>query len=101
MNRRETTARRNASATAARPTKRSWAVKKAERESEFPARIEDATPEQIAKAVFAATDVRRARASVLPQAAARRGRSRRSSELTGVASMKRVAFYAEFPALFS
>lgn len=55
MNRRET-ARRNTSATAARPTKRSRAVKKAEREPDFPARIEDATPEQIAKAMFAATD---------------------------------------------
>ena len=57
MSRRET-ARRNAPATAARPTKRSRAVKKAEREPEFPARIEDATPEEITKAVFAATDRR-------------------------------------------
>ncbi len=35
MSRREMTARRNASATVARPTKRSWAGKKAEREQEF------------------------------------------------------------------
>ena len=55
MSRRET-ARRDVSAAAARPTKRSRAVKKAEREAEFPARIEDATPEQITKAMFAATD---------------------------------------------
>lgn len=48
--------KRHMSATA-RPTKRSRAVKKAEREAEFPARIEDATAEQIAKAVFAATDL--------------------------------------------
>lgn len=55
MSRRET-ARRNSAATTARPTERSRAVKKAEREADFPARIEDATPEQIAKAMFAATD---------------------------------------------
>ena len=54
MSRREL-ARRNTPATAARPTKRSRTVKKAEREPEFPARIEDATPEQIAQAVFTAT----------------------------------------------
>ena len=58
MSRRET-ARPNASATAARPTKRSRAVKKAEREAKFPARIEDATPEEIAKAMFAAMNLRR------------------------------------------
>jgi len=56
MSRRDTTAPRNTSACGARPTKRPRAVKKAEREREFPARIEDATPEQIAKAVFAAAD---------------------------------------------
>lgn len=58
MSRRETTARRNTSTTAVRPTERSRAVKKAKREPDFPARIEDATPEQIAKAVFSAAEVR-------------------------------------------
>lgn len=52
MSRRES-ARRSTSATAARPTKRARAVKKAERESGFPARIADATPEEIARAMFA------------------------------------------------
>ncbi|MDE2689509.1 MAG: hypothetical protein OXI49_03285 [Acidobacteriota bacterium] len=62
MSRREA-APRNTSANAARPTERSRTVKKAEREAEFPARIEEATPEQIAKAMFAATDLRRQKAS--------------------------------------
>lgn len=45
-------ARRRTSATAVRPTKRSQAVKMAERGPELPARTEGATPEQIARAVY-------------------------------------------------
>ena len=58
---RATVRRQTAAAQHVRPKKRPKAEKKAAPDPNFPARIEDATSEQIARAMFAATDVSRLR----------------------------------------